>query len=130
MCPSWYVSHLLALVQGNTVLFCLARTTIFPAFQAKLVATVDSGKMIKSIKLSTLPRVRRGTVCQPCWHGALLPLSPSLWQAHCTLLLPQVPARKCAHSSVWSAAALTRPAGISLLHQNVATRWQNNPTSF
>lgn len=58
-----------------------ARTTIFSAFQAKLVAKVDSGKMMESIKLSALPGQRWERVpallarCPPA--SVPFPLAPS-----------------------------------------------------
>lgn len=61
-------------------------------------------------------RVRGGTMCQPCWHCATMPLFPfSLEASLHDLHLTKAPARKCAHSSVWIAAALPYDAGISLL---------------
>lgn len=78
--------------QGKTVLFRLARTTIFLSISSKTGCWGWFWQNDEIHKPVNSSHVRGGTVCQLRWHRALSPLPPSLWQLHSTISnLPKHP---------------------------------------
>lgn len=79
--------------QGNPVLFCLARIRInFLSISRKTGCWGWFWQNDEVHKPVNSSHVRSGTACQLCWHSALSPLPPSLWQVCCAISnLPKHP---------------------------------------